>query len=894
MSAIQIDFLLAGIRDLSGNPLNGGLVYTYSAGTTTDKATYTDKDKTSPATNPIVLDAYGQSQIYADGIYKVVVKTSAGTTLYTWDNVKFGVGGSWWSNVSDYASLSAAITAIGATSTELRLDAATTATAATVIPATMSVKGTKKGVITKSGSATITFNGPFEAGDYQVFSGFASTDITGLKVAKPQWWGAKQDSTTDCTTAIQSAIRAADRVEIWDDGSGNYYKVGTAIVFDHRTITGTHYDDSNKHVIGMGGGRPQIYNDTADGYAIFAITGESANKVTNITLENLNIRNGTSSATNYTSGKDGITATYAENITIKECTFPEIQGAYAIKHSYTKDFSVLKSTFTKWTYAAIASFVESENTLIQYNYFGTATTASYAQHYAVMSGSDQTGVGTFGVLNHKILDNVFSYDSSAGTSRWHAINSHGGAYIWVERNRILNYRAGINLAPDPDYLASGTLLKNVWVRDNVIDRGTATTNASIAANGILVEGIDWERDGNFLVEGNYIKAMGQASPASAGILGGYAHNIRVVRNKIENWDTVAIYLNKGWLGGEVVGNDIKNDYSVGTGYAIYDSVGGIYGVFVDWNKIWATDDDYIPAYGIYRDPTASTGNVIVGENNQIQATTITISSGHNHGFGAKPNLSYWKVGDKVYSGNTYGDGQELYVVKRPLIYPWVTSTAYLYGQFVRVSGIFYKCIVAHTSGVWADDLAANKWIRSHLSQSGGYWGYVISAQTCSGTSGEYTVTLTTAGNYFMFPPGAWVVITGGGPSAANLTTQVIYSNYSTGVLTLADPLGSDVATGAIGMAIPHFMGTGYLEGFTSPAWNPGSLGDGAGETSAAITVTGAELGDAVVVFPPYDLQDMTVTGYVQAANTVEIRIQNESGNTIDLAEATWYVKVYKK
>lgn len=82
-----------------------------------------------------------------------------------------------------------------------------------------------------------------------------------------------------------------------------------------------------------------------------------------------------------------------------------------------------------------------------------------------------------------------------------------------------------------------------------------------------------------------------------------------------------------------------------------------------------------------------------------------------------------------------------------------------------------------------------------------------------------------------------------------------------------------------------------LEG--SVVWNPASLNDGAGETSTSITVTGAALGDYVVVSAPYDLQDMTVTGYVTATDTVEIRLQNESTATVNLAEGTWTVRVYK-
>lgn len=76
----------------------------------------------------------------------------------------------------------------------------------------------------------------------------------------------------------------------------------------------------------------------------------------------------------------------------------------------------------------------------------------------------------------------------------------------------------------------------------------------------------------------------------------------------------------------------------------------------------------------------------------------------------------------------------------------------------------------------------------------------------------------------------------------------------------------------------------------SAVYNTASLADGVGaETS--ITVRGAALGDYVLVSAGIDLQGISVTGYVQAADTVDIRIQNESGGTIDLASTTFRVRV---
>lgn len=41
---------------------------------------------------------------------------------------------------------------------------------------------------------------------------------------------------------------------------------------------------------------------------------------------------------------------------------------------------------------------------------------------------------------------------------------------------------------------------------------------------------------------------------------------------------------------------------------------------------------------------------------------------------------------------------------------WVTATSYAVGNFVKQSNLIYRCIVAHTSGVFATDLSNGKWL----------------------------------------------------------------------------------------------------------------------------------------------------------------------------------------
>lgn len=77
------------------------------------------------------------------------------------------------------------------------------------------------------------------------------------------------------------------------------------------------------------------------------------------------------------------------------------------------------------------------------------------------------------------------------------------------------------------------------------------------------------------------------------------------------------------------------------------------------------------------------------------------------------------------------------------------------------------------------------------------------------------------------------------------------------------------------------------------SWNPANLADGAGETKTPIAVTGLAFGDRLTAQAPYDLQDHLVTAYVQAADVAEVRLQNESGGAVDLADGTWTLTVTK-
>jgi hypothetical protein len=79
-----------------GVPLAGGLIYSYAAGTTTPKTTYTSSTGTTAHTNPIILNSAGRvpgGEIWLTlGGYKFVLATSTNVTIATYDNV-FSIAG---------------------------------------------------------------------------------------------------------------------------------------------------------------------------------------------------------------------------------------------------------------------------------------------------------------------------------------------------------------------------------------------------------------------------------------------------------------------------------------------------------------------------------------------------------------------------------------------------------------------------------------------------------------------------------------------------------------------------------------------------------------------------------------------------------------------------------
>jgi hypothetical protein len=74
--------------DANGNPLVGGKLFTYAAGTTTPQATYTDYTGGTANTNPVIFNSRGEAAVWCgNSRYYMELKDANDTLIWTADNV---------------------------------------------------------------------------------------------------------------------------------------------------------------------------------------------------------------------------------------------------------------------------------------------------------------------------------------------------------------------------------------------------------------------------------------------------------------------------------------------------------------------------------------------------------------------------------------------------------------------------------------------------------------------------------------------------------------------------------------------------------------------------------------------------------------------------------------
>lgn len=81
--------------DRNGKPLAFGKLYTYQARTNTPKPTYQSEDQQVENTNPVILNGEGYANVYLDGSYKVILKDSDDSEIWSADPVTASQAEEW-------------------------------------------------------------------------------------------------------------------------------------------------------------------------------------------------------------------------------------------------------------------------------------------------------------------------------------------------------------------------------------------------------------------------------------------------------------------------------------------------------------------------------------------------------------------------------------------------------------------------------------------------------------------------------------------------------------------------------------------------------------------------------------------------------------------------------
>lgn len=76
-------------------------------------------------------------------------------------------------------------------------------------------------------------------------------------------------------------------------------------------------------------------------------------------------------------------------------------------------------------------------------------------------------------------------------------------------------------------------------------------------------------------------------------------------------------------------------------------------------------------------------------------------------------------------------------------------------------------------------------------------------------------------------------------------------------------------------------------------WNVGDIADG-NEATADVTVSGASMGDFVLVSSSLDVKDLSLVGQVTANGVVTVQFGNWTGGTLDVLTPTIYVMVFTR
>ena len=486
MSATLTPTPVMQFLDSNGNPLSGGLLYTYAAGTSTPLATYTDYGGATPNANPVVLNSRGEASIWLSAaLYKFILRDSTGALIWTADNI----GGE--------ATL-AALAASNGSSLVGYISSGTGAVATTV-----------------QAKLRQTFS---------VFDFLSAAEITAVQTNT-------YTTVTSVATGFQSALTAAAGNNLFVPAGT--YRIGATLSIPSSTV-----------VYGTGAGSVLAANQSS---ANFITTTSSSNVVlrdmkfnsagtyslvstfttcTNVLIQNVifdGLRAGVQSSTAFRSyGSTNITIENCQFYDFDSCVYLDKSGA-TVSDNVKVLTSLFKHTVTGQTDTPTGVYqLECANLLVDgctfVNIIGTV--GGTQTGYSVYEG-DGTGSVTTVVTNCL---------TTVSTAKAHVmVQSAQCPTVMVENNRFYGTAAGVG-----QLCKIGKALGSVLVRGNRSSQGGIfILGGATAATALRF----------CIIDGNIIQKLEQSTSAiRIGVQGSYFVSYAEIKNN-SSYCTVAGSLN---------------------------------------------------------------------------------------------------------------------------------------------------------------------------------------------------------------------------------------------------------------------------------------------------------------------------------------------------------------
>ena len=524
-----------------------------------------------------------------------------------------------------------------------------------------------------NGSGTVTISGDFE-GHTDCFG--ANQTVAGLKLARPEWWGALGDGTTVDSAAINSALTSS-KVVYLSRTAASYVVDGTAplvlasgnsLISNGATLKlkpATY--SSTGHVITTAPGQDGSYNAglavvsdiTISGIKIDGNIANVTGSATGINLYKvLNARVTDCELTNLpgtTGGGYGIIANYSNNVWItrtkvdrtdrQNIAIWETQGAHIdqcdLNSSYLRD-NILVSSNTNTTDGGVThnpSYQGSYATITNTKCTNTNATATHVIRFSgessgvvenceLTSDNNLHGVYIADVLHHTvhIKNNIIKNCSYGVEVASDTDDDKEQKYISITDNKIVNCTNGVKYSTDGRIKIQGNHITGTTTQPLLVAYAEdKQITGNIISGGNTIISIRAEASGSAIFSDNIVRDM--TSATRSVFLIGDSTGYPMVASNVLTQNTADVIT--GTAGGYFVNNAATID-AFGA-YVTSSAYRTIYNAAVPTSSTWLVNDRIIKAPAIVGQPRAwtVTSSGTAGTLNGGSTTADTTASGYD-------------------------------------------------------------------------------------------------------------------------------------------------------------------------------------------------------------------------------------------------------------------------